>query len=69
MSGYVLLKRYTSHSYFVHFIFPPEDHWCSIDLLEVEMDSVDEFLLRADANLAEHGARHLAEKVFHQVEP
>src|SRR5271165_3911859 len=33
------------------------------------MNSVDEFLFRADADLAQHGARHLAEEVFHQIQP
>src|SRR5271157_1575764 len=33
------------------------------------MNSLDEFLFRADADLAQHGARHLAEEVFHQIQP
>lgn len=33
------------------------------------MDSVDEFLFRADADLAQHGVRHFAEEVFHQIQP
>ena len=33
------------------------------------MDAVDEFLFGADANLSQHGACHLAEEIFHQVQP
>ena len=33
------------------------------------MDSVDEFLFGADTNLAQHGACHLAEEIFHQIQP
>jgi hypothetical protein len=31
------------------------------------MGSVDEFVFRADADLSQHGARHLAEEVFNQI--
>ena len=32
------------------------------------MDSVNEFLFRADADLAQHGSRHFAEEVFDQIQ-
>jgi hypothetical protein len=28
----------------VHLLLPSEDHWCCVDFLEIEVDSVDQFL-------------------------
>ena len=40
-----------------------------MDLPEVQMDAVDEFLFGGDADLAQHGARHFTEEILHQIQP
>jgi hypothetical protein len=37
--------------------------------LEVEVNSLDQFLFALHPDLPEHAARHLAEHILHQIEP
>ncbi len=65
----MVILQLTSQINLIHFLLQAEDDRSGVDLPEAQMDSFDEFLFRGDADLAQHGPRHLAEKVFHQIEP
>jgi hypothetical protein len=41
----------------------------SVDVLEVQVDAIDQFLLAGDADTPEHASRHFAEHGFHDVQP
>ena len=45
------------------------DYGVGVDLLEVEMDAINEFLFGRDPDTAQHAARHSAEHGFNDVEP
>ena len=53
----------------VHFILPAKDDGVRVDLLEVEMDAINQFLFAGDADTAQHAARHFAEHGLDDVEP
>jgi hypothetical protein len=52
---------------FIHFVLPAKDHGVLVDLFEVEMDAVNQFLLAGDADTAQHAARHFAEHGFNSL--
>src|SRR5665213_1834795 len=61
--------RYLYNTGFPPFVFPTEDHRVGVDLFEVQMDAINQFLFGGDADTTQHAARHLAEHGFHDVQP
>jgi hypothetical protein len=55
--------------FLIHLILPSEYHRSGIHFLEVQVDSLDEFLFAVHPDLSEHAAGHLAEHILHQIEP
>ena len=45
------------------------DDGFAVEVIEIGEDPRFEFLLRCDADVTEHGPRHLGEEAFHEVEP
>ena len=52
----------------IYLILPSEYHRSCIHFLEVQVDSLDEFLFALHLDLPEHAARHPAEHILHQIE-
>src|ERR1700735_5592869 len=60
---------YLYNNDFIHFVLPTKHHRDRVDLLEILMNSVDQFLLAGYPDSPKHRARHLAELILDQVQP
>src|ERR1700674_1958606 len=60
---------YLYNNSFVHFVLPTKHHRGRVDLFEILVNSVDQFLLADYADSSEHGTRHLAELILDQIQP